>query len=87
MPRKFIASYQSRIVRDLVCDELLQSQAITFHLDKPKTLRGGIESPVYIDKYKPLSHPENWRDVLLPQLHHLAQCFLRRLLIAWEFRL
>lgn len=64
MPRKFIASYQSRIVRDLVCDELLQSQAITFHLDKPKTLRGGIESPVYIDKYKPLSHPENWRDVV-----------------------
>ena len=64
MPRKFIASYTSRIVRDLVCGELLQSQAITFHLDKPKTLRDGIESPIYIDKYKTLSHPENWRDVV-----------------------
>lgn len=64
MSRKFIASYESRIVRNLVCEELLESRAIRFYLDKPKSLIDEIESPIYIDNYKTLSHPENWRDVV-----------------------
>ncbi len=63
MPRKFIASYESRIVRDLLCEKLIETQTITFHVQHPMLLRER-ELPIYIDKQQLLLHPEDWRDVV-----------------------
>ncbi len=63
MPRKFQASYTSRIALNLVKAKLIESGAIRFCPDETVCLSSGLITPVKIDNHVFLSNAADWRDL------------------------
>lgn len=64
MPRKFQASYSSRIAARLVRDYLIDSGAVRFDVKNPRKLPSGLVSPVIIDTHVLMTAAGGWRDVI-----------------------
>lgn len=63
MPRKYQASYTSRIALNLVKSKLIDSGAVRFCPEKPESLSSGLITPVKIDNHVFLANIADWRDL------------------------
>jgi orotate phosphoribosyltransferase len=60
------------LLQSQVARALLMADAVRFTPDQPVTFKSGIRSPIYVDNRRLLSHPEQWR-VVIVAMHEMLQ--------------